>query len=130
MFSPGPEGDPFWRTFEIFNARIPSELVVLSACETGLGKIVSGEGIVGLTRAFLYAGAPTVCVSLWKVADESSPPLMRSFYEAILAGESKGRALQAAQRGMLDEGLYAHPYWWAPFVVVGEARMRRNKRDE
>ena len=119
VFSPGPEGDPFWRTFEIFNARIPSELVVLSACETGLGKIVSGEGIVGLTRAFLYAGAQTVCVSLWKVAEESSPRLMRSFYEAILAGGGKARALRSAQLEMLDEGLYAHPYWWAPFVVVG-----------
>ena len=123
VFTPGPGGDPFWRTFEIFNARIPSELVVLSACETGLGKLVSGEGIVGLTRAFLYAGAPTVCVSLWKVADESSPELMKAFYTAIVDGQPKARALQAAQRELVADELYAHPYWWAPFVVVGEGGL-------
>jgi CHAT domain-containing protein/tetratricopeptide (TPR) repeat protein len=120
VFSPGKGGDPFWQTFEIFNANVPSELVCLSACETGLGKIVSGEGIVGLTRAFLYAGAAAVCVSLWKVAEESSPRLMECFYGRLLAGEPTARSLQQAQLKLLDEGLYTHPYWWAPFVVVGE----------
>jgi tetratricopeptide (TPR) repeat protein len=121
VFSPGEGGDPYWQTFEIFNAHIPSELVVLSACETGLGKVVSGEGIVGLTRAFMYAGAPSVCVSLWKVADRSTPPLMEAFYGGVLAGEGKARALQRAQLRML-EGRYKHPFYWAPFVLVGEAR--------
>lgn len=120
VFTPTNGSDPFWRTFEIFNARIPSELVVLSACETGLGKIISGEGIVGLTRAFLYAGASTVCVSLWKVAETSTPELMQALYERILGGESKAKALQGAQLELLEGETYNHPYWWAPFVIVGE----------
>jgi len=123
VFTPDAAGgDPFWRTFEIFNARIPSELAVLSACETGLGKLVSGEGIFGLTRAFLYAGAPAVCVSLWKVADKSSPHLMSAFYEVILAGQSPAGALRAAQQKLDGQRRFAHPYWWAPFVVVGKGR--------
>lgn len=120
VFTPRGGKDPFWRTFEIFNARIPSELVVLSACETGLGRMVSGEGIVGLTRAFLYAGAPSVCVSLWKVAEESSPRLMEAFYRRVLAGEPKAVALQGAQLELVEQTPYAHPFWWAPFVLVGE----------
>lgn len=120
VFTRTDDGDPFWRTFEIFNAHIRSELVVLSACETGLGKIVSGEGIVGLTRAFLYAGAATVCVSLWEVAEASTPKLMHAFYKRILGGESKAKALQGAQLDLLGEESFSHPYWWAPFVIVGE----------
>jgi CHAT domain-containing protein/tetratricopeptide (TPR) repeat protein len=148
VFSAQRGADPFWRTFEIFNARIPSELVVLSACETGLGRVVRGEGIVGLSRAFLYAGARAVCVSLWRVADASSPPLMKALYEGIREpGRSKAEALQEAQlrflagelvgdfygglpadsealRGIepedLEGGGYLHPFYWAPFVLVGE----------
>ena len=122
MFTPDERRDPFWQTSEIFNARIPSELVVLSACETGLGRIVRGEGIVGLTRAFMYAGTPTVCVSLWKVADVSTPPFMRAFYQGVITGESKAQALQRAQLHTLEEGKWVHPYCWAPFVLVGERR--------
>jgi CHAT domain-containing protein len=114
---PDDAEDPFWRTFEIFNARIPSDVVVLSACATGLGQVIHGEGVVGLTRAFLYAGASAVAVSLWKVADESTPWLMRSFYEA-LAEQPVAQALRTAQLAALD-GPYGHPFHWAPFVVVG-----------
>jgi tetratricopeptide (TPR) repeat protein len=122
VFSPGERRDPYWQTFEIFNARVDSEMVVLSACDTGLGRLVQGEGIVGLTRAFMYAGAPTVCVSLWQVADITTPTFMEALYESILAGRSKAEALREAQLHLLEGGFSAHPFYWAPFVLVGERR--------
>ena len=112
--------EAMWRTFEILNSRISSELVVLSACDTGLGRMFSGEGVVGLSRAFLCAGAGSVCVSLWRVADASTPELMRTFYQQVLEGVSKRRAMQAAQLAMLDSP-QARPSQWAPFVLFGEA---------
>jgi CHAT domain-containing protein/Tfp pilus assembly protein PilF len=123
VFTPGERHDPYWQTFEIFNARIASDMAVLSACETGLGPLVRGEGIVGLVRAFMYAGALSVCVSLWKVADESTPLLMEAFYRGVLAGHSKAKALRRAQLCLMEEvqgGKFAHPFFWAPFVLVGE----------
>ena len=120
VFTPGEHRDPYWQTFEIFNARVDSEMVVLSACDTGLGRLVQGEGIVGLTRAFMYAGAPTVCVSLWKVADITTPTFMEALYESVLAGQSKAEALREAQLRLLEGGFSAHPFYWAPFVLVGE----------
>lgn len=130
VFSGGPSGDPFWHTFEIFNARIPADLVVLSACETGLGKVVSGEGVVGLARAFMYAGSPSVCVSLWKVADPSTAAFMERFYRFLLEGQTedgspldKAEALRRAQLRLIERGgPTAHPYFWAPFVLLGEWR--------
>jgi CHAT domain-containing protein len=123
LFS-GPLQDPgsvIWQTFEILSSRIPSELVVLSACDTGLGRMFDGEGVVGLSRAFLCAGASAVCVSLWRVADVSTPELMRVFYEQVLAGTSKRRALQLAQLAVLDNP-QARPWQWAPFVLFGAER--------
>ncbi len=128
VFSPGPSGDPFWHTFEIFNARIPADLVVLSACETGLGKVVSGEGVVGLARAFMYAGSPSVCVSLWKVPDRPTAEFMEAFYRFLLRGKSKdgspldkAEALRQAQLEAIElGGPTAHPFFWAPFVLLGE----------
>jgi CHAT domain-containing protein len=122
LFS-GPLEDPgevIWPTFEILNARIASELVVLSACDTGLGRFFGGEGVVGLSRAFLCAGAGAVCVSLWHVADASTPELMRTFYQQVLAGAPKRQAMRAAQLAMLDQP-QARPSQWAPFVLFGEA---------
>lgn len=120
LFSSTDGADAYWQTFEIFQAHIPAETVVLSACETGLGKVIRGEGLVGLARAFLYAGAQRVCVSLWKVADESTPPLMQAFYAAMQQGEAPARAMQQAQRTLLEQGTYSHPYFWAPFVLLGD----------
>jgi CHAT domain-containing protein len=105
---------------EIYNLNLNAELVVLSACETGLGQIAQGEGIIGLTRGFLYAGASNVLVSLWQVSDMTTADLMVDFYDKLLAGMSKAEALAEAKRQMIrrDPG-YAKPYYWAPFILVG-----------
>jgi CHAT domain-containing protein len=114
--------DGFLRTDEVFNLRLGSPLVMLSACETGLGKEKRGEGVMGLTRAFMYAGAPTVGVSLWSVADKSTADLMTDFYRRLISatdGTSSG-ALRAAQLSMISAKRYSAPFYWAPFVLVGD----------
>jgi len=118
------EGDGFLRTQEIFNLRLGSPLVMLSACETGLGKERRGEGVIGLTRAFIYAGAPTVGVSLWSVDDDSTAELMAAFYKGLLAGQSvsPSSALRLAQQKMIESKRYSEPYFWAPFVLIGDWR--------
>ena len=115
-------GDGFVRTDEIFNLNLGSPLVMLSACETGLGKEKRGEGVIGLTRAFMYAGAPTVGVSLWSVADKSTADLMTDFYKRLLAtpDASPSASLRAAQISMIDGKRFAAPFYWSPFVLVGE----------
>ncbi|MFH9590127.1 CHAT domain-containing protein [Streptomyces luteogriseus] len=110
--------DLAWRGHEILDARITSELVVLSACETGLGRVRQGEGVTGLLTAFLQAGADAVAVSLWKVVDTSTPRLMVAFYQGVLSGLSKPQALRSAQLTALA-GEYPHPRHWAPFVLYG-----------
>jgi CHAT domain-containing protein len=116
--------DGFLRTDEIFNLKLGSPLVMLSACETGLGKEKRGEGVIGLMRAFMYAGAPTVGVSLWSVADRSTAELMSDFYRNLLAkdGVSPSTAMRAAQQKMIGGKKYSAPFYWAPFVLVGEWR--------
>ncbi|MDQ3586448.1 MAG: CHAT domain-containing protein [Acidobacteriota bacterium] len=118
------EGDGFLRTDEIFNLRLGSPLVMLSACETGLGKEKRGEGVIGLTRAFMYAGAPTVGVSLWSVADRSTAELMADFYKRLLTKQATtpAAALRAAQQQMITGKKYSAPFYWAPFVLVGDWR--------
>jgi CHAT domain-containing protein len=114
--------DGFVRTDEVFNLRLGSPLVMLSACETGLGKEKRGEGVLGLTRAFMYAGAPTVGVSLWSVADKSTADLMTDFYRRLLstANTSSSGALRGAQMSMISGKKYSAPFYWAPFVLVGD----------
>ena len=114
--------DGFLRTDEIFNLKLGTPLVMLSACETGLGKEKRGEGVIGLTRAFIYAGAPTVGVSLWSVADKSTADLMTDFYKRLLAPSPKSpvAAMREAQLAMIDGKKYSAPFYWAPFVLVGE----------
>jgi CHAT domain-containing protein len=113
--------DGFLRTDEIFNLKMRPALVMLSACETGLGKEKRGEGVIGLTRAFMYAGAPTVGVSLWSVADKSTADLMADFYKRLFAGGSHSvAAMRDAQLSMISGKKYSAPFYWAPFVLVGE----------
>ena len=107
---------------EIYNLKLNADLVVLSACETGLGKIQKGEGIIGLTRALLYAGAKNIIVSLWQVADESTSDLMVDFYKNSLISKeqlSYSEALRNAKLKMISEGEYAHPLFWSPFILIG-----------
>lgn len=108
---------------EIYNLNMNADLVTLSACETGLGKISKGEGIIGLTRALVFAGASNIMVSLWTVADESTSDLMIDFYGRILNKSMYGnysQPLRETKLNMIREGKYSSPYYWAPFVLIGE----------
>ncbi len=103
---------------ELYSMRLNADLVTLSACETGLGKIANGDDVVGLTRGFLYAGSRSIVASLWKVDDEATAYLMTRFYGA-LKGTSKREALRLAQ--IETRKKYVHPYYWAAFQLTGEA---------
>lgn len=105
---------------EIFNLRLSADLLTLSACETGLGQQVTGEGMIGLTRAFFFAGAKSLLVSLWPVLDRSTPDLMVHFYENLKSSEQKADALQHAKLAMIESEDYSHPYYWAPFILAGD----------
>ncbi|PCI24331.1 MAG: hypothetical protein COB67_11740, partial [SAR324 cluster bacterium] len=116
--------DGFLQSSEIFDLKLNSDLVVLSACETGLGKVVKGEGMVGLTRAFLFAGTPSVVVSLWTVADESTSKMMIYFYQYLGDGLSKLEALRQAKLDLMmekedGEWVYPDPFFWGPFILNG-----------
>ncbi len=117
-----PGDDGLLQAWEIFERlRLSADLVTLSACETALGTEAQGEGLLGLTRAFHYAGARTVLSSLWSVSDRSTAELMRRFYAHLGAGKAKDAALAAAQREMLA-GPNRHPYHWAAFQLDGDWR--------
>jgi CHAT domain-containing protein len=92
-------------------------MVTLSACHTGVNKVFPGDELHGLVRGFLYAGAPSVVASLWAVSDLSTAELMREMYSQLRAGETKRAALRRAQLAIKDA--YGHPYYWAPFVLMG-----------
>jgi len=117
----GKEQNGFLQLEDIYNLKLPVELVVLSACETGLGKEVHKEGLLGLTRGFMYAGASRVIASLWKVDDVATAELMSYFYEAM-EKESlpAAAALQRAQMKMWQQKRWKHPYYWAAFQIQGE----------
>ncbi|MEM9328121.1 MAG: CHAT domain-containing tetratricopeptide repeat protein, partial [Bacteroidota bacterium] len=119
----GQDDDGSLYAGELYNLKIDAELVTLSACETGLGKIAKGEGIVGLSRALLYAGAKNLIVSLWQVADQSTAELMIQFYQTHLTdteSSTLSASLREAKLKMLKSEDYAHPYYWAPFILVGK----------
>jgi len=119
----GKDTDGFLHLQDIFNLNLPAELVVLSACETGLGQDVKGEGLVGLTRGFMYAGAKRVVVSLWSVNDTATSELMKRFYQQMLEkGLNPVAALRAAQLEMSKTEQWKAPYYWAAFVVQREWR--------
>ncbi|HTP13269.1 MAG TPA: CHAT domain-containing protein, partial [Bacteroidota bacterium] len=104
---------------EVYNLKLGADLVVLSACESGLGKVSKGEGILGLTRGFLFAGAHNLVVSLWQVGDKSTADLMVQFYRNVLKGQRYGTALRNAKIALIDARQYAHPIEWSPFVLTG-----------
>ncbi|HEY9863504.1 MAG TPA: CHAT domain-containing tetratricopeptide repeat protein [Candidatus Obscuribacterales bacterium] len=119
----GESQNGFLRLYDIFNLNLPVELVVLSACETGLGQEIKGEGLVGLTRGFMYAGANRVVVSLWKVDDQATAELMVKFYQGMLEeGLAPGAALRQAQIKMQNDSEWIPPYYWSGFTLQGEWR--------
>jgi CHAT domain-containing protein len=106
---------------DIYNLNLPADLVVLSACETALGKAIKGEGLMGLTRGFMYAGATRVVASLWKVDDVATAELMRRFYTAMEREKMRpAAALQKAQVEMWRQARWRDPYYWAGFELQGE----------
>jgi CHAT domain-containing protein len=117
----GRPQEGFVRLHDIYNLRLSADLVVLSACNTGLGKDVKGEGLIGLTRGFMYAGAGGVAASLWKVDDDATAELMKHFYEGMFQrGLTPAAALREAQLGMWKQKRWHAPYYWAAFVLQGQ----------
>jgi CHAT domain-containing protein len=120
------QGNPqngFLRLHNIYNLNLPVELVVLSACNTALGKDIKGEGLIGMTRGFMYAGAARVVASLWKVDDDATAELMKNFYQQMLEEDKRpAAALRAAQVKMWERRQWHAPYYWAAFTFQGEWR--------
>ncbi|HEU4928508.1 MAG TPA: CHAT domain-containing protein [Candidatus Krumholzibacteria bacterium] len=112
--------DGYFHTLEILATPTHSRLVVMSACESARGKVSRGEGVVGLSRAFLASGAGSVVASLWAVSDESTAELMKQFYDRMLGKKQPAsRALNEARLALIKNDKYAHPFYWSPFVVTG-----------
>jgi CHAT domain-containing protein len=119
----GQPTNGFLRLNEIYNLKLPADLVVLSACQTGLGKEIRGEGLIGLTRGFMYAGAPRVVASLWKVDDAATAELMKRFYRGMLRDDLRpAAALRAAKVEMWKQKRWNAPFFWAAFEFQGEWR--------
>jgi CHAT domain-containing protein/Tfp pilus assembly protein PilF len=119
----GRQQNGFLRLYDIYNLKLGADLVVLSACQTALGKEYKGEGLVGLTRGFMYAGAPRVVASLWRIDDRATSELMKRFYQGALGqGLRPAAALRAAQVSMWKDRRWQAPYYWAAFTIQGEWR--------
>lgn len=117
--------DGLWQAREIRKSRLAADLVTLSACETGIGRLQGEEGIMNLARTFLIAGSKSVMASLWDADDRSTATLMKHFYEQIAGGKNVSEALREAQLTMLAEfGSELQPYYWAGFTVIGDGRTR------
>lgn len=118
MLAKDADSDGLLTVSKLYSTRLAADLVTLSACETGLGKVASGDDVVGLTRGFLYAGASTVVASLWKVDDRATSALMTRFYDELKAGD-KREALRKAQLATREQ--FPHPFFWAAFQLTGRA---------
>ena len=116
----GKTQDGYLRMLDVYNTKLSAGLVVLSACETAIGQEIRGEGLLGLTRGFFYAGAPRVLATLWKVDDRATAEMMKHFYTALLKRKlTPSAALQAAQRQMRADPRWTQPYYWAAFTLQG-----------
>ncbi|CAD5253518.1 MULTISPECIES: CHAT domain-containing tetratricopeptide repeat protein [unclassified Imperialibacter] len=123
VFSEGDDNeDGFLHAFELINLHLNADLVTLSACNTGVGKIEEGEGVMSLARSFRSAGVPSVVMSLWPASDKSTPELMRHFYENLSKGQPKDLALANAKRAYLTtaQGKARNPFFWGGFVLIGD----------
>jgi len=121
VFSVGSSSreDEILQMREVFHLKLNSDLVTLSACQTGLGQLIRGEGVVGLSRAFFYAGASSALISLWAVHDQATSQFMERYYFHLRASHSVMDALQKTKLEMIDSGVLSHPYYWAAFIVTG-----------
>ena len=118
----GPDDDGILTALEVASLDLQgTELAVLSACETGVGDVHTGEGVYGLRRALVLAGVRTQVASLWKVDDAATTEFMVAYYRHVQAGLGRSAALRAVQRAMRQDPARAHPYYWAAFVVIGDA---------
>ncbi|MEQ1918621.1 MAG: CHAT domain-containing protein, partial [Elusimicrobiota bacterium] len=113
-----PGDDGYLKMSEIMGLKLNCDVVALTACKTGLGREVGGEGVLGLGRAFQYAGAKNALVSLWSVSEKSTTMLTAAFFRALKEGKTPRESLKTA-RTELRRGAYAHPFFWAPFVLIG-----------
>jgi CHAT domain-containing protein len=118
----GRRQDGYLRLGDIYKLKLSADLVVLSSCDSALGKDLDSEGIIGLPRGFLYAGAKSVIASLWKVNDDATATLMSRLYARIRKGEGPGSALRGAQLEMIRDEQWSNPYYWAAFVLQGDYR--------
>ncbi|MCS7186730.1 MAG: CHAT domain-containing protein, partial [Armatimonadota bacterium] len=121
ILTAGKGQDSMLRAFEVLDlGQTPCEMVVLSACETGLGKVLQGEGLIGLVWTFMATGTKTLVVSQWRVNDLSTAKLMRAYYRHLLNGLKPAEAMRQAQMSLLSQRQFHHPYYWAGFVVWGK----------
>jgi CHAT domain-containing protein len=119
MVPPGTDG--FLTMSNVLSLKLNADLVALTACQTGLGRELSGEGVMSMGRAFQYAGAKSVIMTLWEVQVDSALMLIETFFQNLKAGKGKLEALTAA-RDQVKKAGYRHPFFWAPFILVGEAQ--------
>jgi CHAT domain-containing protein len=128
VLSAGNKEDGFWSANEIANSKLNADLVVMSACETALGEVRPGEGILGLSWALFAAGSRSNLLSQWQVDDRSTTQLMKGFYQRIQTAAGSGKwallgraeALRKAQLELASSKQWAHPYFWSSFVLIGD----------
>ena len=124
IFSPEHSGeeDRFLRTFEIYNIPLKASMVVLSSCNTGTGKLFSGEGILSLARGFIYSGSESVVMSMWEIEDRTGTEIVKLYYDYLKKGYSKSESLRKARIEFLKtaDQLRAHPYFWSTLVIYGD----------
>jgi CHAT domain-containing protein len=118
----GESQDGYLRLKDIYGLKLSADMVVLSSCNSALGKDLQSEGVIGFTRAFLYAGSRRVVATLWRVDDEATAELMKHFYLRLNQGEAPASALRGAQSDLMKNLSWQHPYYWAAFVLQGEYR--------
>jgi CHAT domain-containing protein/Tfp pilus assembly protein PilF len=123
-YNPAQGEDGLLQAREIYNLKLNADLVTLSACQTGLGQFIRGEGIEGLNRAFFYAGTSSILMSLWAVNDQATFHLMERFYRHLQRGESLAGSLREAKLEMIHSSVFSHPYYWAGFIINGKTDSR------
>jgi len=119
---PDTADDGLLRTYEVYGIPMKARMVVLSSCNTGIGTLSSGEGILSLARGFLYSGCRSVVMSMWKVDDRSGTEIVKMFYDELKKGRTKSKALRYARNRYLREAdqLKSHPFFWSALVVFGD----------